>query len=120
MLSYKRIPHPLHNTIGICCHLSTCGVQDACVSEVTSGPAGVNTVDLELRELKGGVKCFGADTDHYGIHRERDALHNLLRKTIFTDKERIRLQNKHIISGLQASLTLQQGFAQKNLALTDK
>lgn len=92
VLTYKHIPHRHHNTIGISCHLSTCGVQDACVSEVTSGPAGVNTVDLELRELKGGVKCFGADTDHYGIHRERDALHNLFCKTIFTGKERIILQ----------------------------
>lgn len=91
VLTYKHIAHRLHNTIGICCHLSTCGVQDACVSEVTGGPAGVNAVDLELRELEGGIKSFGADADYYGVHRERDALHNLLRKTIFTGKERIRL-----------------------------
>lgn len=92
MLPYKHTVHTFHNTTDICGHLSTCGVQDARVSEVTGGPAGVNAVDLELRELKGGVKGFGADADHYGVHRQRDALHNLLRKTIFTGKERIRLQ----------------------------
>ncbi len=91
VLKYKCILNILHNTRGICCYLSTCGVQDACASKVTGGPAGVNAVDLELRELEGGIKGFGADADNYGVHRERDALHNLLSKTIFTGKDRIRL-----------------------------
>lgn len=89
------MPHDLNKTQrDLCCHLSTSGVQDACVSQVTSGPAGVNAVDLELRELERGIKGFGADTDHYGVHREWDALHHFLRKTIFTDEKRIRLQKQ--------------------------
>lgn len=80
----------------VCTYLSVSGVQDARVSEVASGPAGVYAVDLELRELKRGVEGFGADPNHYGVYRDGDALHYFLCKTVFTERERESL-TKHYV-----------------------
>lgn len=65
-------------------NLSPLRVLDASESQVTDAPAGVDTVDLQLGELKGGVKGLGTDPNDNGVDGQRHALYHLLCKAIFT------------------------------------
>lgn len=47
--------------------LSPLRVLDAGESQVTDAPAGVDAVDLQLGELKGGIKGLGTDPDDDGV-----------------------------------------------------
>lgn len=67
-------------------YLSALRVLDAGESQVTDAPAGVDAVDLQLRELKGGIEGFGADANDDGVNGQRHALHHLLRKTVLAAK----------------------------------
>lgn len=63
--------------------LSPLRVLDAGEAQVTDAPAGVDTVDLQLGELKGGVEGLGTDPDHYGVDGQGHPLYNLFSKAIF-------------------------------------
>lgn len=65
-------------------HLSPLRVLDAGESQVTDVPAGVDAVDLQLGELKGGVEGLGTDPDHYGVDGQGDSFHYLLCEAILT------------------------------------
>lgn len=67
-----------------CTHLSSVWVLYACEAEVRQAPAGVDRVDLQLAQLKGGVERLGTDLHHDGVDGQRDALHHLLSKAILT------------------------------------
>lgn len=56
----KRALFPLKTT-GT--DLSPLGVLNASESQVADAPASVDAVDLQLGELKGGVKGLGTDPD---------------------------------------------------------
>lgn len=47
--------------------LSSLGVLNASKSQVTDTPAGVDAVNLQLGELKRGVKGLGTDPDDNGV-----------------------------------------------------
>lgn len=69
-------------------HLSSLRVLDAGESQVADAPAGVDAVNLQLRELKGRIEGFGADANDDGVDRQRHALHHLLGKTILAKERR--------------------------------
>lgn len=69
-------------------HLSSLRVLDAGESQVADAPAGVDAVDLQLRELKGRVEGFGADANDDGVDGQRHALHHLLGKTVLAEERR--------------------------------
>ena len=77
-------------------------VLDAGEAQVADAPAGVDAVDLQLRQLEGGVEGLGTDPDDDGVDGQRYALHHLFSKAIFTAEEtdgwRESLVNK-VISG---------------------
>lgn len=65
-------------------YLSSLGVCDAGVAEVSLLPFGVETVTLELPELEGGVEGTGLHLDGDGVDDDRHTLHHLLSKAILT------------------------------------
>lgn len=65
-------------------NLSSLRVLNASEAQVADAPAGVDAVDLQLGELKGGVEGLGADLDDDGVDGQRHPLYDLLRKPIFT------------------------------------
>ena len=85
-----RIPFRKHNNfivfteISKYTDLSPLRVLDAGEAQVADAPAGVDAVDLQLRELKGGVEGLGTDPDHDGVDGKRYPLHHLLSEAIFT------------------------------------
>lgn len=69
-------------------HLSSLRVLDAGESQVADAPAGVDAVNLQLRELKGRIEGFGADPNDDGVDGQRHALHNLLGKTVLAEERK--------------------------------
>lgn len=69
-------------------HLSSLRILDPGESQVADAPAGVDAVNLQLRELKGCIEGFGADPNDDGVDWQRHALHHLLRKTVLAEERR--------------------------------
>lgn len=69
-------------------NLSPLRVLDAGESQVADAPAGVDAVNLQLRELKGRIEGFGADPNDNGVDGQRHALHHLLGKTVLAEGRR--------------------------------
>lgn len=69
-------------------HLSSLRVLDAGKSQVADAPAGVDAVNLQLRELEGRIEGFGADANDDGVDGQRNALHHLLGKTVLAEEWR--------------------------------
>lgn len=69
-------------------HLSPLRVCDAGEAQVALLPVGVDTVALELPQLKRSMKGLGVNLDGDGIDNNKHSLHDLLSKAIFTAKRR--------------------------------
>lgn len=69
-------------------HLSSLRVLDAGESQVADAPAGVDAVNLQLRELEGRIEGFGADPNDDGVDGQRHALHHLLGKAVLAEERR--------------------------------
>lgn len=64
-------------------NLSSLRVLNASGTQVVDAPAGIDAVDLQLRELKGGVEGLGADLNDNGVDGQRHPLYDFLCKPIF-------------------------------------
>lgn len=70
-------------------YLSSLGVGDAGVAEVTALPLGVEAVALQLPELEGGVECASLDLDGNGVDPDRHALHHFLSKAVLAETREV-------------------------------
>ena len=69
------------------------------MSQITDVPAAVDAVDLQLGELKGGIKGLGTDPDDNWVDGQEHALYHFLCKAIFTgDTQKKRDSEAHKIS----------------------